>query len=109
MMPQKRMLKRKKNRSKSKCDGCKKIIRMRHIVKFKGRFLCYVCRQKLLTQRLQESASDKLSDRLKITLKEALEKTYMIHGYLTKKGSIIAQRTFPSILVGHKVKLVLVK
>ncbi len=103
------MKKGKSAQAKMECEGCKKFFRVRHVVRIKGKFLCTICKNKRLSSRLQRSASTIKSGALRMTLKDALAKTYTIKGYLNFDGSIKAINSFPSILVGHQVKLVLVK
>ncbi len=103
------MKKGKSAQSKMECEGCNKFWRVRHVVKIKGKFLCSHCKNKRLTSRLQRSASTIKSGALRMSLKDALAKTYIINGYIGLDGNIKAQKAFPSILIGHKIKLVLVK
>lgn len=98
-----------KGKKKIKCDGCKLEKRARHIIRFKGKFLCTNCRNKRVTSRIQQSASVKLDENGRMSLEKALNKVYEINGYLSLKGHIRGFRSFPSILIGHKVKLILVK
>ena len=82
-----------------KCMDCGK--EMKRFRKLKGRFICFSCYQKKIKFISMRPCH--------ISLEKALAKTYELHGYLTKDGQILCQRGFPSILIGHKVKLVLVK
>ena len=43
----------------------------------------------------------------RVSLEDALKKIYEIRGYLSKDNRIVTFRSFPSIMVGHKVRLVL--
>ena len=45
----------------------------------------------------------------RVSLKKALEKIYEIKGYISKRGHLTALKSFPSILIGHKVRLVIVE
>ena len=107
--PHLKLERRGKGNSKIKCDECKKLFRVRHVIQLKGKFLCTTCKNKLLTSRIQNSATQKYVSFTAKTLEQALGKIYEINGYLMGNGSIKAYRSFPSILIGHKVKLVLVK
>lgn len=78
-------------------------VRMRKIWKYKDQIFCFTCYQKQ-THKMPESGNNL------IKLKEALSKVYEIRGYKHKKdNSITAYKNFPSILIGHKVKLILIK
>ncbi len=92
-----------------KCDVCGIRKNTKSVVKIKGKLFCTKCKNKRLTSRLQKSASLIKSGALRLSLEQALNKTYTINGYLDHRNSIIAVRNFPSILIGHKVKLVLVE
>ena len=82
------------------CENCEK--RMRQARRYKGKILCYKCYRK--------KAKRVGGYRPNFSLEEALKRTYKIRGYLNKKqNSICAACSFPSILTGHKVKLVLIK
>lgn len=103
------LIKGKSHYPKKMCDVCKKLKRARYIIKIKGKYLCTICKGKRLTSRLQHSASSIKSGAHRLSLEQALKKTYKIYGFLSPKGSMIAVRGFPSILIGHKVKLVLIE
>ena len=81
---------------KKTCDNCKK--KYREIIYFKGKFICRHCLKKV------ENKLGKISHNKIQTLQKALDKTYEIKGYINR-GYIVAYRTFPQILIGHKVKL----
>lgn len=103
-------LKKGKNRNtKIKCDGCGRLMRTRGIVQLNGKFLCFNCRRKLDNSRIQESIIQKINSDRRLNLEKALEKTYELNGYLNKDGVIRCFRSFPTVLIGHKVKLQLVK
>ena len=108
IMPKKRMKKDKSNYHKAECDECGKNPRVRNVIKFKGRFLCKNCRSKILSYRIQQSASEKIKPTVAYTFEEAINKVYEIKGYLTKNARIRSVISCPQILIGHKVKLVLV-
>lgn len=83
------------------CQNCKHKIRKHGISWFKGKFLCPRCKAR--ASILMPFVKDPIS------LGEALARTYKIRNYKNKKGYIQAWRTFPSILAGKKVRLILVK
>lgn len=88
---------------KLKCDSCEKLRRRRGMIVYKGKFYCGVCKAKFRTNVSPVHNPH-------ISLEEALNKIYEIKGYLNKKnGCLSSHQSFPSILIGHKVKLVLVK
>ncbi len=91
-----------------KCDICKQEKRIRHIIRFKGKYWCTSCLQKRPTNRIQASATENLASKARLTLEEALARTYEVKGYLNRKGHIHTQLQPPQILIGHKIKLVLV-
>ena len=107
--PKHLLRKRKKGQSKIKCDDCGNLVRVRHVIRLKGKFLCTNCKNKLLSYRLQASASSILNSPARKSLKKALSQIYEIHGYLLKDNRIIGVRSFPQVLIGRKVKLRLVK
>ena len=100
-IPHKRLTRRRDNRSKSICDGCKKDLRVRNLILFKGEFLCRNCRNKKESFRIQSSASQ--IGRGYISLEEALERTYEIKRYSSYCGLGL-----PICLTGKKIKIVLV-
>lgn len=87
-------------RSNKICSECKK--QVRKFRSYKDKMLCYRCYCKKV--RIIRTGGNR-----HLSLEKALNRTYKINGYLDKDGNIIVQRSFPSILIGHKVKLVLVK
>ena len=80
-----------------KCDDCNKKTRRPRIIK--GKFLCYQCSVKEINL-MPNSHIQKME--------KVLNKTYEVRGYLSKKGTITASCTFPSILIGHKFKIKLI-
>jgi len=76
------------------CMDCKK--KMKKFRRYKNLFLCYTCFQKRVKIIGKEGG---------ISLEKALSKTYKISGYLNKKGRLVAQRSFPPVLIGHKIKI----
>jgi len=83
-------------KKKRKCNGCRKIRKLR---KYKNLLLCWSCYSK----RIHILPCGKKFE----TLEEALAKTYEIKGYLDKNSYIHAFLNPPQILIGHKIKLVL--
>lgn len=95
--------------NKMKCDECGNLRRSRNVVRHKSKFLCFTCRQKLPSTRLQKSISQSLNPDARKTLKEALNRVYEVKPYVSKKGKLIAGGISPpQILIGRKVKFVLV-
>jgi len=84
--------------TKKVCEKCGRKIRIRNVVCFKGKYLCSNCKPKNIPLPFLKG----------FTLKRALEKEYNVTGYLTKKNSLEAKIHVPSILIGKKVKLILV-
>jgi len=72
---------------------------MKRSWKHKGKFLCYHCYHKRFKNFLGGMKPY-------YNLEEALSKVYIIRGYAGKQG-VKAVISIPSILAGHKVKLVL--
>jgi len=79
-------------------DCRKKIKRFR---KYKNKILCFNCYVKKMT--IIGGIGKCYS------MEKALSKIYTIHGYVNNRGRIFAQRDFPRILIGHKVKLKLIE
>ena len=91
-----------KNQSqKSTCMECNKYTRK--FRSYKDMYLCYQCYIKKVNM-----IEDWGNQKTRKTLKQALDKTYEIKGYLSISGRIHSAIQFPQILIGHKVKLVLV-
>jgi hypothetical protein len=82
----------------SPCSNCKKKTTL-HV--FKDKLLCWQCYSKH-AKLIPRGGGAKIT-----SLDKALNKIYTIQGYLNDKGKLNAVRSFPSILIGHKVKLVL--
>ncbi len=74
---------------------------MRRFRKHKDKILCFSCYRKRVRVIGTRGGTRSLS--------QALSKTYTINGYLSGRGVLLAFRSFPTILIGHKVKLELVK
>ena len=79
------------------CEKCGKKVKRFHIVK--GKFLCYNCSIKDL--HIIGTFKEK-------TLEQALSKVYEIGYSINKKGYVSSKAIAPPrILIGHKIKLVL--
>lgn len=80
---------------KKVCDECKK--ERNHIIRIKGQFVCGCCKRKLLHT---------LPTNDPISLKDAMNKTYTVHGYKYQrlhnkiKNYKSAHTSFPSALAG---------
>lgn len=86
-----------------KCEECRKQVRHKKIKRFASLWLCWNCyRRKVHIIHVGQTQS-------KLTLKQALDKTYDLHAYLDKNRGLVVTRSFPSILAGHKVKLLIVE
>jgi len=98
MMPNKKLTKKRHSSSKAICEECKKEHRVRNIVLFKGKYICPFCKRKYAP-----GGSSRFS------IGKSLERIYNVRGYINKRtGKITSIISVPSILIGHKVKLVLV-
>ena len=49
-----RLVELRKGNSKSICDECDKIVRVRTIVKIRGKFLCITCQKKRMREILKK-------------------------------------------------------
>ena len=108
--PHKLFFKRKgSEKTKMKCEVCNTSKNVRNISKLKGKYSCTSCKNKRLTTRLQKSSAMIQSGSHMTSLEDALSKIYTINGYVNMEGRVSASRNFPTILIGHKVKLVLVE
>ena len=103
-MPYKRLTRKGYNKSKSICDGCKKDLRVRNLVLFKGKFLCRNCRNQTDSFRAQASASRIGRGRIKI--KDALNRIYETKVYGSRSCCVI---TLPFCFEGKKVKISIVE
>lgn len=103
-IPYKRLTRKGYNKSKSICDGCKKDLRVRNLVLFKGKFLCRNCRNQTDTFRAQASASS--IGRGYITLQEALDKIYEPKLYGSKSCCVI---NLPFCFEGKRIKISIVE
>ena len=89
--------------------NCKCGKRVRHLRKYQNDLLCYQC----YTKKVTKIGTTLGKFKSKISLEQALNKVYNIDGYKYidgKKQPRIQARNIcvPSILIGHKVKFVLV-
>jgi len=101
-IPYKKLTRKRGNRSKSICDGCKKDLRVRNLVLFKGEYLCKNCRNQKESFKIQASAGQ--IGRGYITLEEALNKTYEARIY----GSSCVIN-LPICLSEKKIKITIVE
>lgn len=82
---------------KKKCGICGKMYNQ--VLKIKGQIVCQHCKKKILL--LIPNGKKRFS------MEKALSKTYRVYGYLSNENRIVACASFPSILVGHKIKITL--
>ena len=87
-----------KNCVMKECSKCKN--QTRGTWRYKTDFYCHRCYKKNFKI---------INMAIPFSFQKAMNKIYEIRGYLHKNGSINANCTFPQILIGHKVKLVLVE
>ena len=80
------------------CEDCGR--QMRRFRVMEKKYVCYSCSRKYIN--VIGSANP-------LTLEKALNKVYEIKGYVNGQGQMIAYRSFPTTLIGHKVKLLLIK
>jgi len=90
-------------RIKKQCERCGQEYNNLH--KFKGYYLCIKCynKQVHIISPLGENNPHK-----PLSMEKALAKEYLINESIQSSGSKIGFRSFPSVLAGHKVKLILV-
>ena len=50
------LIRNRSTHTKLTCTKCGRITRSTHLIYFKGKYLCYVCRRRLYTSRCQDSA-----------------------------------------------------
>jgi len=90
-------------RQKNKCDECSRYFR--NLILVKGKFICRNCFKKYPNYMSANNSPHSWH----LTLERALNKIYEIKGYKDKKRKhFYGYRHFPKILIGHKVKLILV-
>ena len=81
------------------CKDCKTTIK--RFREYKGNVFCFRCYRKKVNILGGEKGI--------FSMKKALSKTYLLKGYAKSNGQISCIRSFPSILIGHKVKLQLIE
>jgi hypothetical protein len=92
----------KKQNNKIKCEGCGKKKRSRTVIKFKGKQLCGACMNKYRIGNIDLPSRNSKQ----VSFKEAINKIYEIKGYKCKNHSIIATCSFPTILIGQRIKII---
>lgn len=107
IIPKNKLFKRKKGHSSAICEECGNEVRVRNIIKFKGKFLCNICKSKLKTSKAQSSATELYIGNARIPLKKALNKIYLVRSY--NYGGRKCVVSFPSCLAEKKIKIQLVK
>ena len=93
-------IKSKKANAKIKCDECHRKKRSRSVIRFKGKYICSIC--------MNKHRIGNIDLRLKrVPLEKAINKIYEIKGYKNNRDkSIIATCSFPSVLIGQKIKVI---
>lgn len=89
----------KLNFAKKKCTKCRKTCRK--IYRYKSNFLCHLCYARSLVM-IPRGGNNNLT-----SLENALKKVYNVRGIINSRNTVVATTTFPGILVGHKIKIVL--
>jgi hypothetical protein len=90
----------KKQNKKIKCDECGEKKRSRTVIKFKGKHLCGDCMGKYRIGNLGVTSNE-------VSFEEALNRIYEVKGYKCKSNrTIIATCSFPSVLIGQKIKVI---
>lgn len=97
MIPRKKIINNNNGRGKAKCEKCGRIVRVRHIIYYKGLYKCSNC-----INRMYPPSNKK-------TINEALEKVYEVKGYKKGNGQMDTKIHVPSILAGKKVRLILIQ
>jgi len=87
------------------CEECGHMIRQ--IRYFKGKYYCYNCYMKH-AKKMSEYGEFFEPPAIK-TLDEALNKIRIVRGYINNRGTLYANISLPSVLVGKKIKLILVE
>lgn len=99
--------------TKMVCNGCNKAKRPRHIIKYKGEYLCTSCMSKLPSARETRSIEGLLrgnTGRPTTKLDKALNKIYTVRSYMKKDGvGINCSIGLPSVFAGKKVKISIVE
>ena len=88
---------------KSQCQawGCK--IWSKNLRVYKGKMLCWNCYRKKVGLIWGTGGIG----RNRRSLGQALDKIYYVRGHVDKRGYITASFSLPSIMAGHKIKVVL--
>ena len=85
--------------TKKLCSDCS--LKYRKLRVYKQKMLCWNCYRKSVSWMPSPGQSI-------VTLEKALERVYEIRGYLNKNSTrLVTYCSFPSILIGHKVRLIL--
>lgn len=93
-------------RIKHECCECK--VMTKRFRKYKGKEYCFNCCRKNF--HIIGSFNTDNYSKIKIKFKRALEKTYEVKGYFNKStGYINSSIIVPNVLVGHKVKLIIIR
>jgi hypothetical protein len=103
-----------KLKGKVMCSRCKKLMRIRGMVIFKGEDLCYPCRAKLPSYQNFIKLTNKMNLMHKgFTFEKARDKVYQVKGdkHINKEGETYytGRCNFPSILIGKKFKIQLIQ
>lgn len=97
------IMKGKNNRGKRLCEECKVLQRARHVIKIKGRTLCYRCRQKLgdiITINVKRISEP-------VTREEAEKKIRLVTSSVSKEGYLSCSISLPSCYEGKKVRVII--
>lgn len=87
-------------KNKIQCDSCGKLVRVRGVIFYKGKFLCFKCMQNEKSVKLM----NKIKKRNCISLPEALQRVYTPKAYDHQSSCDLK---VPYCLKGEKLKLVL--
>lgn len=95
-------------KQKVKCDFCGKMRNRKGTTMYKGKIMCGHCKGNIPSSKMQEKASMAMNPKPRISVEEALNRTYEIKpdvingGYLRSQGIF-----FPQCLIGKKIKIIL--
>ena len=106
------MIKGESHYAKGRCNNCGKVCMVKGLIYFKGKHLCASCRLARPEQREFDSIIGLMNPTRKFSLQEALQKTYVVKGYLHSvkgKDQMQCVISVPSVLASKKVKLILIK
>jgi hypothetical protein len=94
--------------TKTICDGCKKLMRVRNMSFIEGKYLCYKCRQK--TDSFKKMYSSSQLGKPAHTLEQALNRIYEVKTYNKNKNESNPRSliSVPNVLANKKVRLILV-